>query len=297
MQLLAYLLLYPLLWIISILPFRIFYMVSDAMCFLIYRVIGYRKKVVRKNLELAFPDKDKAWLDTMEARFYRHMVDLFMEMIKSMTISKEEMLKRFEYTNIDLLSRFEKQGKSIMVLAGHYASYEWLMSMGYYIKHEGYAIYAPLSNKYFDRLVKRIRSRHNAYLLSRYHTVEVIQEHIREGKLAIYGFANDQSPQPHKAHYWRPFLGVTVPVFTNAERLAKKTDMVVVFVRVEKVKRGYYRATFELITEHPNEFPDYKITDIYTELLEDCIRRDPAYYLWTHNRFKHKDKVPEHLKR
>ncbi|MBL7473496.1 lysophospholipid acyltransferase family protein [Robertkochia sediminum] len=296
MQLLVYLLLYPLLWVISILPFRLFYLVSDAVCFLVYRVIGYRKKVVRGNLELSFPEKSKEELDIIEARFYTHMVDLFLEMIKSMTISKEEMLKRFQYTNIELLHKYEQEGKSIILLAGHYASYEWLMSLGYLIQHEGHAIYAPLSNKYFDRLVRRIRSRHNAFLVSRYRAIETIQSHLKNGTLAIYGFANDQSPQPHKAHYWRPFMGVTVPVFTNAERLAKNLDMTVMYIGVEKVKRGYYRATLKLLSDDPKSVPDYKITDEYTELLEAQIRKDPAYYLWTHNRFKHKDKAPAALK-
>lgn len=296
MQLLVYLLLYPLLWVISILPFRLFYLVSDAVCFLVYRVIGYRKKVVRGNLELAFPEKNKDELDRIEKRFYTHMVDLFLEMIKSMTISKEEMLRRFQYTNIELLHKYEQEGKSIIMLAGHYASYEWLMSLGYVIQHEGHAIYAPLSNKYFDRLVRRIRSRHNAFLVSRYKAIETIQSHLKNNTLAIYGFANDQSPQPHKAHYWRPFMGVTVPVFTNAERLAKKLDMTVMYIGVEKVKRGYYQATLKLLSDDPKSVPDYKITDEYTDLLEAQIRKDPAYYLWTHNRFKHKDKVPAAFK-
>lgn len=297
MQLLVYILVYPLLWLISILPFRIFYMLSDAICFLVYRIIGYRKKVVRKNLELAFPDKKEEELDLIEARFYRHMVDLFMEMIKSMSISKKQLLKRMNYENLELIAKYEKEGRSIMLLTGHYASYEWLTSIGYFTKHKSYAIYAPLSNKYFDRLVKRIRSRHNAYLISRYHTVNTIKKHQKEGELALYGFANDQSPQPHKAHYWRPFMGVTVPVFTNAERLAKDMEMVVVYIQTEKIKRGHYRATFKLVTDAPRDYPDYKITDIYTEMLEAQIKKDPAYYLWTHNRFKHKDKIPANLKR
>lgn len=297
MQLLIYLILYPILWFISILPFRLFYMVSDGICFLVYRVFGYRKKVVRQNLELSFPEKSKEELDKIESRFYTHMVDLFMEMIKSMTISKKELLRRFEYTNIELLSKYEKEGKSIVLLAGHYASYEWLTSIGYFTSHKGYAIYSPLSNKYFDRLVKRIRSRHNAFLLSRYRTLETVKQHLKEGTLAVYGFANDQSPQPRKAYYWRPFMGVTVPVFTYAERLAKDLDLPVLYVGVKKIKRGYYQATFSVITDDPQSFPDYEITDRYTEKLEEEIRKDPAYYLWTHNRFKHRDKVPANLKR
>ncbi|THD67874.1 lipid A biosynthesis acyltransferase [Robertkochia marina] len=297
MQLLVFIILYPILWVISILPFRIFYWVSDAIYFLVYKIIGYRKKVVRKNLELSFPEKSKAELDLIESRFYQHMVDLFLEMIKSMNISKEEMIKRFQYSNLELLSEYEEKGKSIVMVIGHYGSYEWFMSLGYFIKHEGHAIYAPLSNKYLDRLVKKIRSKHNAYMVSRYHVLDLVKKHKEDGTPAIYGFANDQSPQAHKARYWRPFMGVTVPVFTYAESLAKEMDLPVMYCGINKEKRGYYKATFKVITDTPRQFDDYEITDRFTELLEEQIKADPAYYLWSHNRFKHKDKVPAVLKR
>ncbi len=296
MQLLIYILIYPVLWGISVLPFPVFYKLSDGICFLVYRIIGYRKKVVRSNLELAFPDKSKSEIIEIEKKFYSHMCDLFLEMIKSLTISKEEMQKRFQFANMDLIRRFEKENRNVMLVCGHYASYEWMLSLGYKIKHEGYAVYTPLANKYFDRLVKKIRMRHNAFLISRYKALSEIKTHKDAGILAMYGFASDQSPGAKKARYWRPFMGVTVPVFTGAEFVAKKTDCSVIFLDIQKIKRGYYETTFKLIAENPEEFPDYEITDIFTEMLESQIKAKPEFYLWTHKRFKHRHKAPEGLK-
>ena len=292
MQLLIYVIVLPLIWFISILPFRLFYLYSDFVRFWIYRVFGYRKKVVRKNIQLSFPEKSLEEIKAIEKKFYVHMCDLFLEMAKSLTISEKEIKSRFKFTNIELVKEFEKQNKSIIFVCGHYASYEWVISMGYHVNHQGFVIYTPLANKYFDRLVKKIRMNHNSSLIARHEAVTTMIQHKEEGLLAAYGMASDQSPQVHKAHYWREFMGVKVPVITGPEFLAKKLDYPVVFIDIQKPKRGYYEATFKLITDKPNEFPDYTITDQFTEMLESQIRTKPEHYLWTHKRFKHKNKVP-----
>ena len=293
MQLLVYLLVLPLLWGISLLPFKLFYIFSDFVCFLVYRVFGYRKKVVRSNLKLAFPEKSLEEIKSIEKKFYRHMCDLFMEMVKSLSIKEKEIKKRFVFTNLDEISDYEDQNRSIIFVCGHYASYEWVISMAYHVKHNGYVVYTPLSNKYFDRLVKKIRHNHKSLIIPRSETIKTLIKNKREGVLAGYGLASDQSPQLEKSFYWRDFMGVKVPVITGPEFLAKKFDHPVVFIDIQKVKRGYYEATFKILADKPHEFPDYKITDLFIENLEEQIRKKPEYYLWTHKRWKHKDKVPK----
>jgi KDO2-lipid IV(A) lauroyltransferase len=293
MQLLVFVIIYPFLWFISILPFRLLYIFSDLVYILVYYVIGYRKKVVNSNLTLAFPDKTNAEIKAIERKFYKHMCDMFLEMIKSLTISKGEMIKRFKFVNFEVLQKFEEQKRSVVLMCGHYASYEWMMSLGYHIKHNGYGVYMPIANKYFDRLVKRIRTKHGAYLIPKKEATKTIREHFTSGELAMYGLASDQSPQLKRARYWRNFLGVKVPVFLGAEKIAKEYDYPVVFLDIQKVKRGYYETTVSIITEDPRALADYKITDTFTEMLEAQIRKQPEYYLWTHKRFKHKDKAPK----
>ncbi|MFD0861957.1 lysophospholipid acyltransferase family protein [Sungkyunkwania multivorans] len=292
MQLVAYILVYPLIWVVSILPFRIFYFVSDCIFFLLYYVIGYRKKVVRNNIQIAFPEKSENEIIAIEKKFYHHMVDLFMEMMKSLSMSKKQMTKRFTYTNLEVLHHYGKKKQNVSLVCGHYASWEWMMSLGYFIEHKGYGIYMPIANKYFDRLVRKIRMKHEAYLIPVKEASKTVVKHHKDGELSMYGFAMDQSPMPHRAKYWRKFFGVTVPVFVGAEELAKACDHAVIFLDIQKVKRGYYQTTFKVITDTPNEYENYQITDTFTEMLEEQIRKAPEYYLWTHRRWKHRDKVP-----
>ena len=293
MQLIAYILIYPLLWIISILPFKLLYAVSDFLYLFIYRVFGYRTKTVKENLRLAFPEKSKEEIKRITKIFYQHLCDMIVESVKSMTISEEEMKKRYVFTNIEEIHKLEKLNKSIVLMCGHYASWEWIFILQRYINHKGYAVYKRLANKYFDRLVKRIRARYNSYLITTKETVPILTKSKIQGELTINGFISDQSPKVEKAHHWGDFMGVKVPIHTGAEMLAKKLDMAVVFFAVKKIKRGYYETTFKTLCTDPNEYKDYEITDMFIKLVEKQIKEAPEYYLWTHKRWKHRDKVPE----
>lgn len=295
MQFLVYILVYPFLWLISILPFKLLYAFSDFLYILIYRIIGYRKKTVKENLRLVFPEKTKEEINTITKKFYHHLCDLIVESIKSMTISEAEMKKRMVFSNIEEIHKLEKLNKSIVLMCAHYGSWEWIFIVQKYINHKGYAIYKRLANSYFDRLVKRIRAKYNSYLITTKETIPVLVQAKQNGELTINGFASDQSPKPQKAFYWNDFMGIKVPIHTGAEMLAKKLDMAVMFFGVKRLKRGFYETTFKTITLNPNEFKDYEITDIFLKLVEEQIREAPEYYLWTHKRWKHRDKVPEEL--
>lgn len=288
MQLLIYLLVYPFIWLISILPFPVFYLFSDLIYFLVYRVIGYRKKVVRYNLELALPHLSKKELRDVEKKFYSHMCDMFLEMIKTLSISKKEIKKRFTFKNIEIYEELEKQGKSIALMCSHYGSYEWGVSMNYHINFMGYGVYKQLSNPYFDKLVKKIRKKFEAELITTKETIPTMAKNYRAKKLCLYGLISDQSPKLSATHHWQKFMGHTVPVHTGAEMLAKKYDMNVIFFKIDKVKRGHYEATFELLSDDPKSEPNYAITDRFLQLVEKLILEKPEYYLWTHKRWKHK---------
>ncbi|WP_299116571.1 lysophospholipid acyltransferase family protein [uncultured Winogradskyella sp.] len=292
MQLLAYILLYPVLWLISILPFRLLYGLSDVVHFFMYRIFKYRKKVVKSNLRLVFPEKSAQEIEDICSKFYHHLCDMILEAIKSMTISEASMKKRYKFTNLELIHDLEAKKKSIMLMCAHYGSWEWIFILQTHINHKGYAVYKRLANKYFDKLVKRIRAKYNSHLITTKETYGILGESQKKGELTINGFVSDQSPKAHKALHWNEFMGVKVPMYVGAETIAKKFDMAVVFFSVKRIKRGYYQTTFETITETPNEFKDFKITDNFFKLVEKQIHEAPQYYLWTHKRWKHRDKVP-----
>ena len=288
MQLLAFVLIYPLLWLVSILPFRLLYAVSDMLFFLLYHVVGYRKKTVEDNLKLVFPEKSEAERKKITKEFFHHLCDMILEAIKSMNISFEDMRARYKFTNIEVIKAFEKQNKSIVLMCAHYGSWEWIFIIQTYVKFRGYAIYKRLNNKYFDKLVRAIRARYNSYLVTTKETIPTLTENMKNGILTMNGFVSDQTPKKEKAYHWNTFMGIEVPIHTGAEMLAKKLDMPVIFFSVKRVKRGFYETTFQTLAEHPNEFKDYEITDQFLKLVENQIHEAPQYYLWTHKRWKHR---------
>ena len=288
MQFLLYIFLYPILWCISMLPFRILYLFSDGVYMLTYYIIGYRKKTVRENIAMALPHLSEKERLVIEKKSFQHMCDIFLEMIKTMTISKKEMDKHYTFKNLEVHTDLEKKGKSVALLCAHYASYEWVVSMNHKVSFKGYAIYKRINNRYFDKLVRDIRSKFKATLITTKETIPVISTNYRNKILGIYGFVSDQSPKITSVFHWNTFMGIEVPVHTGAEMLAKKYDMNVIFLRTKKVKRGYYEASFEVLSENAKEVPNYEITDQFLKRVEQQIYEQPEYYLWSHKRWKHR---------
>jgi KDO2-lipid IV(A) lauroyltransferase len=288
MQLLAFVLIYPLLWFVSILPFRLLYAVSDVLYVVLYHIVGYRKQTVQENLKLVFPEKSEAERQLITKRFYHHLCDMILEAIKSMSISVEDMKARFKFTNIELIKEFEKQNKSIVLMCAHYGSWEWIFIIQTYVKFRGYAIYKRLNNRYFDKLVRGIRARYNSYLVTTKETIPTLIENKKKGVLTMNGFVSDQTPKKGKAYHWNTFMGIEVPIHTGAEMLAKKLDMPVIFFSVKRIKRGFYETTFQTLAEQPNEYKNYAITDQFLKHVEQQIIEAPEYYLWTHKRWKHR---------
>ncbi|KRB59163.1 lysophospholipid acyltransferase family protein [Flavobacterium sp. Root186] len=288
MQFIVYIIAFPLLWLISILPFRLFYLFSDFVYFLVYRIIRYRKSVVRENLALTFPHLSKAERKVIEKKFYHHMCDMFLEMVKTISITPEEMEKRFQVTNIELVQDYAKQGKSVILVASHYASYEWLLTINRKIGFQGIAVYKKIANPYFDKLIRKIRSKYDTELVETRKAIPTMAQNQRDGKLSMYGLASDQSPKLDRIFHSMEFMGIEVPVHTGAEMLAKKYDLSVIMVKVKKVSRGHYEATFLSIADNPHDYKNFDITEKYLKEVEKQILEAPEFYLWTHKRWKHR---------
>ncbi len=273
---------------VSILPFRILYIFSDLIFYLLYYVIGYRKEVVMKNLHLSFPEKSEKELLHIQRKFYKHFVDVFMEMVKTFTMSKKEIKKRYKFKNFELVESLTHK-KGVILLASHYANWEWVVSFAMYSNIPTYGIFTPIGNKYFNNFITKSRARFGGYLIPGKELIPQIIKDQKEGVNAFYGLLSDQSPELHKTFYWAPFMGVKVPVHTGAEMLAKRFDLSTVFFDVKKVKRGYYEGEFKLVCEDTRKMKPFEMTDIFLRTVENQIRKAPEYYFWTHNRFKHKD--------
>ena len=278
----------------AMLPMRALYLLSDILYFLIYYIARYRRKVVRNNIKNSFPDKTEKDITMLERRFYHHFADYIVETIKLAHISQEELLKRADIRNPEVIFDLLDKGHTCFIFSlGHYGNWEWFSGVS--ARFEGratiYQIYRPLKNKAFDRLFIYLRTRFNSVGIKKNDAVRDMITLKRNKTHALVPFIADQTPSKANLHYWTTFLNQDSAIFTGPERIAKKLDIPVVFADTIKVKRGCYTVDIILITDKPKETPDFFITDKYTELMEKSILRDPAYWLWTHKRWKHKKQV------
>ena len=296
MQFILFAITYPIIWILSRLPMRILYMKSDFFYFLIYYVFRYRKQVVLDNLKLAFPEKPEVELLRIRKKFFKHLMDLMVESVKAFSISEKEILKRYTYSNPELVNKYAAEGRSIALMGAHQSNWEWSISLPKVLNIDMYGAYTKLNNTYYEKVIRDSREKFGVIGYKTSEMVRGMQKRFSDKQQGAYILLSDQSPQLHKTYYWRAFFDIKVPIHTGAEMLSKRFDLVVINYVTRRIKRGYYKTEFQLITDTPKEFKDYQITDLYTELTEKNIREQPEFYLWSHKRFKHRDKVPTEFK-
>ncbi len=292
MQFLLFILTYPFIWLFSRLPMKILYVISDIFYMIIYYIIGYRKKVVFDNLKMSFPEKSDKELQVISEKFFRHFTDIFIESVKSFSISEKEIMTRYVIKNPKLINDIAKSGRSIALVGSHYANWEWLISIPLSLDIRVLGAYTKLENKYYERIIKKSRIKFGVIGYKTSDIIKNMHSNTSKGVQGLYILLSDQSPKLRKTHYWAKFMGIKVPVHTGAEMLSKKFDLVYVNYKATKIKRGYYQIEFELISETPKEVENYELTDQYLKITETYIREQPELYLWSHKRFKHKDKVP-----
>jgi KDO2-lipid IV(A) lauroyltransferase len=278
-------------WLLSLLPLKILYLFSDMLYVLVHHVIGYRKKIVRKNLTNSFPEKSIDEIRQIEKGFYHFFCDYIVETIKQFSISKEEMKRRMVISGVEeMKDRMEKEKKTFcFIYLGHFCNWEWIASLPYWVPNDILCaqIYHPLYNKAFDKLFLRIRNKFGGECIPMKETLRRIIELRRAKQKTIIGFISDQAPKWNSIHHFVVFLNQETPVFIGTEKIAKQVDALVYYGDVRRVKRGFYTCEFKPMTEKPvKEIPDWELTDAYAHLLEEMISRHPNFWLWSHNRWK-----------
>jgi KDO2-lipid IV(A) lauroyltransferase len=282
---------YPILaipaYLLVLLPFPLFYLVSDFLYGMGYYVIGYRKKVILQNLRNAFPQKTEAEITTISKRYYAFMIDLFLETFKLLVMSPASIEKRYTFKNAEILEHFASNKQPIMFVLGHYGNWEWCgQSFHLKGKFQQDVLYHPLSSGFFEWITYKLRSRFGVGLIPM--QVSIKEMIRRKDRLTATAFLADQTPSNKDASHWMPFLNQDTPVFLGTEKIAKKLNRPVVFVHSERIKRGYYQTWFTIITDNPQNTPDNWITEQHTHLLEKDIIACPELWLWSHRRWKHK---------
>jgi KDO2-lipid IV(A) lauroyltransferase len=282
----AYYLILPFIYGVAFLPFSLLYVVSDFLRFVLFQGIGYRKKVVLENLKNAFPQKTEPEIQTIANKFYIYFCDLVVESLKTLTITSKDLKQHVSFQDLSLFERYYKQKQSIIVVMGHYGNWE-LCGARFALEnlHQLFIIYHPLSNKYFNQLAYRMRTRLGNGLYSMQETLRGMIKN--KDKCTATAFIADQSPAPETA-YWTNFLSQDTPFFTGMAKIAKKMNYPVVYVRIRREKRGKYHVESELLIENPSTISENDITELYVKRLEKDITKQPEIWLWTHRRWKHK---------
>ena len=283
----------PFIYLISILPFWLLYLVSDFLYFILFVVFGYRKEVVKQNLTRSFPDKSEEEIQQIMKSFYHFLCDLMVETIKTLTISKEEAIKRCCFENHDLLDKLYKEQKKVIFVLGHLGNWELGgASMSCQHDYQLYVIYKPLSNQYFNRLIIKMRTRLGTKLIPMKETFRQMIATRKDSEISATAFIADQTPAPENA-YWTTFLNQETPVFWGTEVIAKKLNYPIVYIKIDRPKRGYYSMKAEMLCENPKETKEGEISELHTKRLEKDIQENPPIWLWSHRRWKHQRPTPQ----
>lgn len=285
-----YRVLYILFYMISLLPFRLLYCLSDFAYLLIYYVARYRRKIVRSNLTTSFPDKGASEIRRIERGFYHFLCDYLFETIKLLSISREDMMKHIEFRNLDQVEDYFDRGQTCAGILGHYGNWEWLSVTGIAFQRHTDAIiglvYHPLFNKAFDKVFLSMRQKMGGVCIPKNEILRRLVEYKRDRRMSLVGYISDQSPKWENIHLWLDFLNHDTPVFTGAERIMRKMNNAVFYLNMRRTRRGHYVCTYQLITDKPQEMEEFEITRRFFKLLEQSIHENPETYLWTHNRWK-----------
>lgn len=285
-----YNIIYGIFYLVSKLPYRALYVISDIADLILYHIVRYRRDIVRRNITSAFPEKSLEECISIERGFYKWFCDYFVETVKLMSVSRQELLSRIEFRGIDKIEECFDRGQTCAGILGHYGNWELLSATGLVIKKHPEAviglIYHPLRSQLFDRLFINMRQSMGGVCVPKKDILRYLVSFRSQNLMNLFGYIADQAPRYRNIHLWLPFLNHDTPVFTGAERIMRKMNNAVFYIDVERPERGKYIYTFKLMTDKPGEMPEFEITKKFFVMLEQTIRREPRFYLWSHNRWK-----------
>ncbi|MBQ1816384.1 MAG: acetyltransferase [Bacteroidaceae bacterium] len=296
MSKLLYYILYGGFYLISLLPYRVLYGISDIILYpILYKLLNYRRSIVQSNLRHAFPDKSQKERIAIERKFYHFLCDYFMETIKLISISKQELMRRMVMKGTDEMYKSFDKNTMLFIYLGHFCNWEYIASLQWWMPSDVLCtqIYSALRNDVFDLLFYKIRSRFGGMNIEKNISLRIIMDQKRKGQKTIVGFISDQCPRWVNIHLFTPFLHQDTAVFTGTERIARKVKASVFISHLTRPRRGYYECQYQCLTlDVDKDFPENELTKCYMHDLEKQIEANPHLWLWTHNRW-HRQRTDE----
>lgn len=275
---------YGIVFPLSLLPLSIIYLITDFLFLILKYIFPYRQKVILKNIKNSFPNWSDDQHKELQTKFYHHFTDLLAEGIKNISISKNELSSRFKFNNPEILNELFKRDLNVILVSGHYNNWEWMItSQALGLKHQALGIGMPLKNGFWDKVLNKRRSRFGMTIGTSANIHEIFKNTLKPFATLLL---SDQSPGDERKSYWMDFMNQATPVIFGCEYLAHQYNQAVVYFEIIKSKRGYYEVNFNLITDNPTGSSWGQITEKHTKLLEETILKEPANWLWSHNRWK-----------
>ncbi|MDQ0965832.1 KDO2-lipid IV(A) lauroyltransferase [Flavobacterium sp. W4I14] len=275
------------LYLLSLLPLSLLFFFARLLYYLLYYVIGYRKKVVRQNLTHSFPEKSLAEIKAIEKKFFLYLAELIFEIIKMSSISKAETLKRVKFTGLEQLETHFAAGESILACTGHYGNWELgTLALGLSISAKTMVIFKPIKNKIFEAWFDCMRTKYGNVFIAMRQTLRGMATYKNEPTLLC--FASDQSPTREETKYFVDFLHQQTAALLGVEKIAKSTQRPIYYFKVSIVKKGYYHVEVLPMCLDPANMDEFAITNLHFKFLENIIKEQPQYWLWSHKRWKFK---------
>ncbi|HPX05120.1 MAG TPA: hypothetical protein PLC17_04215 [Tenuifilaceae bacterium] len=273
------------LLLVAAIPWPLLYGFSNIIAFFFHRVVGYRYEIMKENLTLAFPDKTDVERELIIAKNYKNLADITVEALRGFFMSRRQVLKRHRIVNPELLNEYYDKGQSVIGVAGHFNNWEWgALSAGLQIKHQPIALYKPLANPLIDRFMKWTRAKKGTVMASNAKTAEIFES--TQKTPCIYILVADQSPVDLEKAYWLTFLNQETACLHGPEKYAKKYNYPVVYIDIQRKRRGFYEIYLSELVGTPQKQPEGKITETYMRRMEQSIKQTPHAWLWTHRRWK-----------
>ncbi|HBF89203.1 MAG TPA: hypothetical protein DDX39_11225 [Bacteroidales bacterium] len=288
MSSISFAIVYSFLWLLGLFPFRCLYILSDIITFFLRDVFKYRQQIILNNLRNSFPKKSDDEIKQIARKYYAHLSDTFVETIKLIHISESEMQKRCKYNNLTIVDELFAQKRSIVAVIGHYGNWEYMIGFPFFTKYNVLTLYKPLTNKKFNNFYIKLRSKFGVKPVSMKESYKKLMEYKQGNIPTITAFISDQTPHKDEIQYWTNFLNQDTAVFLGPEKIAKKLDFTVLYFQMRKVKRGFYEMDISTLTNNPKNTAEYEITNLHVKKLEETIKLQPEYWLWSHRRWKTK---------
>ncbi len=273
------------------LPWPVLRGISSFVAWLAHSVVKYRSKVCRDNIRTSFPEMSEAEVKETVKGFYHFLADYFIETVKLGSMNADEMRRRMKFENIEEVNDELRAGRNVSLFLGHFCNWEWVSTMPLWLDLSTGAIpcqiYHPLANIAADEVFGSIRTRFGATNLPMATSAKTLLEMSAKKIPTITGYIADQTPSRRAIHHWIPFLHHDTPVFTGAEKISRKIHAAAYYIDMRRPERNHYVGRFVKISPDTALEPENKVTDTYFKMLEDSIRQEPPFWLWTHRRWKY----------